>query len=246
MNLIVSESISLSISKLARYVLKIGNDCLQKKGIFLISLSGGSSPKRLYELLATDLYAKELDWTKVYFFFGDERNVPHDHPDSNFGMVDTAFFKPLHIPSNNIFAFNTLLGPDECAKDYFSRMQAFFEEFTDSSECRMDLSLLGLGDNSHTASLFPHTPILKDVIPNIKAVYLLDQNAFRFSMNAPLINLSHHIAFLVFGNNKSLAVKHVLEDPKNIEEFPAQLITPRMGSVIWFLDAEASSQLKTL
>ena len=112
------------------------------------------------------------------------------------------------------------------------------------TEPRFDLVLLGLGDNSHTASLFPHTPVLHDKTASIKAVYLEDQKVYRITMTAPLINLAHHVAFLVYGEGKAAAVHHIIEDKTEIEEYPAQLIKPQSGDLQWFLDMGAAAQLQ--
>jgi len=227
------------LQALAEYFVIIGNEAIAKNKKFSVALSGGSSPKKLYELLATEFHDK-LDWEKVYFFFGDERNVPQDHKDSNYLMARNALFAPLMIDPSNIFAVDTSLEPKEAAKKY----QEAIEEFFDEDEQSFDLILLGLGDNSHTASLFPHTPVLHDRLPGVSDVWLDDQQVFRITMNAPLINEAQSIAFLVYGEGKAEAVHHVLEDDEDIEEYPAQLIEPIVGNIQWFLDEAAASQVK--
>jgi len=224
---------------LAEYFVIIGNEAITKNKKFSVALSGGSSPKKLYELLATEFHDK-LDWDKVYFFFGDERNVPQDHKDSNYLMARNALFAPLMIDPANIFPVDTSLEPKEAAKKY----QGEIEEFFDEDEQSFDLILLGLGDNSHTASLFPHTPVLHDRLPGVSDVWLDDQQVFRITMNAPLINEAQNIAFLVYGEGKAEAVHHVLEDDEDIEEYPAQLIDPIVGNIQWFLDEAAASQVE--
>jgi 6-phosphogluconolactonase len=227
------------LTALAEHFIKLGNEAIASKGKFSVALSGGSSPKKLYELLA-DSYADKLDWEKVYFFFGDERNVPQTHPDSNYLMAKKALFEPLEINPMNIFPVDTTLDPKEAAEKY----EAEIEEFFDEVELSFDLVLLGLGDNSHTASLFPHTPVLHDRTPGVKEVFLQDQQVFRITLNAPLINESQHIAFLVYGAGKAIAVHHVLEDEEDIEEYPAQLIEPIVGEIQWFLDTAAAENLE--
>jgi len=227
------------LSALAEHFVNVGNDAIAAKGKFSVALSGGSSPKKLYELLASS-YADKLDWEKVYFFFGDERNVPQTHPDSNYLMAKKALFEPLEISTLNIFPVDTSLEPKEAAEKYEEEIEEFFDEV----ELSFDLVLLGLGDNSHTASLFPHTPVLHDRTPGVKEVFLQDQQVFRITMNAPLINEAQHIAFLVYGAGKAIAVHHVLEDDEDIEEYPAQLIEPIVGEIEWFLDTAAAANLK--
>jgi len=224
---------------LAAYFVKIAQDSIAAKGKFSVALSGGSSPKKLYQLLTSPAFSAEVDWDKVYFFFGDERNVPKDSPDSNYLMAKKALFDPLEISTLNIFPVDTLLPPADAAKKYFEEIEQFFDE----DELAFDLVLLGLGDNSHTASLFPHTPVLHDRIPDVKEVWLDDQQVFRITMNAPLINEAKQIAFLVYGEGKAIAVHHVLEDDEDIEEYPAQLIDSIAGEVQWFLDEAAAENL---
>lgn len=223
---------------IADYFVAIGKQAIAETGLYTVALSGGSSPKKLYELLASLNYSHKLDWQKVFFFFGDERNVPLDHPDSNYLMAKKALFKPLRISPLHTFPVNTTVAPDTAAEQYWHTIQLFFN----SPAPVFNLVLLGLGDNSHTASLFPHTPVLEDSSPCVKEVWIPEQEVFRITLNAPLINLAQHIAFLVYGEGKAEAVHHVLEDEKNIEEYPAQLIK-RDDTVTWFLDKSAAIKI---
>lgn len=228
------------LTGLADYFIKIGNESITERGKFTVALSGGSSPKKLYELLASTSHADQLDWEKVYFFFGDERNVPQDHKDSNYLMAKKALFEPLLISPANVFAVDTTFEPAEAAAKYWNLISTFFDE----DEPSFDLVLLGLGDNSHTASLFPHTPVLHDTKPGVKEVWLEDQQVWRITLNAPLINEGRYIAFLVYGEGKAIAVHHVLEDDEDIEEYPAQLIDSIAGETLWFLDEAAATDLE--
>jgi 6-phosphogluconolactonase len=226
------------LAQLAEYFVATGKAAIAEHGRFSVSLSGGSSPKKLYELLATT-YKDALAWSQVDFFFGDERNVPQTDKDSNYLMAKKALFEPLDIPHSHIYAVDTSYSPEAAAKAYTSAIQDYFK----SKPMVFDLVLLGLGDNSHTASLFPYTPILHDTSASVKEVFLEDQQVFRISMTARLINQAKHIAFLVYGEGKALAVHHVLEDERDIENYPAQLIKTD-GDVQWFLDEPAAGALK--
>jgi len=227
------------LAALAAHFVKLANQAVAGQGRFSVALSGGSSPKKLYELLASS-YPDKVEWEKVFFFFGDERNVPHSHPDSNFLMAKKALFDPLNIDPSHIFPVDTSLAPKEAAEKYEEEIVQFFDE----NELSFDLVLLGLGDNSHTASLFPYTPVLHDRIPGVKEVFLEDQQVYRITLNAPLINEAGNIAFLVYGEGKAVAVHHVLEDEENIDEYPAQLIEPIVGDIQWFLDTAAAALLE--
>lgn len=223
---------------LADFVVTNARTFIKRNGRFNFVLSGGSSPKKLYELLASEGYRHLIEWQKVYFFFGDERYVPLDHPDSNFLMVQQALFIPLGISERQIFEVNTTLSPAEAALDYELRIREHFNGGT----CRFDLILLGLGDNSHTASLFPHTTVLYERKALIKEIFVEEVNMYRITFTAPLINAAHIIAFLVYGASKAEAVHHILKDPLSVEEYPAQLIYPEKGEIHWFLDEGAAGQ----
>ena len=224
----------------ADHFVTIARNSISSRGEFNVVLSGGSSPKRLYEMLASPDYNHKVEWDKVHFFFGDERYVPANDPENNALMVKKAMFDPINISSSNIFAIDTSLSPDEAAKKYISTITDHFKD----QQTRFDLILLGLGDNSHTASLFPFTLVLSDKSASVKAVFLEDQNVYRITMTAPLINQARHIAFLVYGKAKAEAVRHVLEDELNERKYPAQLIHPEKGDLQWYLDEAAASGLK--
>lgn len=227
------------LSALADFVASRARESIQHAGRFNFVLSGGSSPRSLYKLLASQPYRDAIEWPKVYFFFGDERYVPLDHPDSNFLMAKDALFAPLGIDKEQIVEVNTSLSPAEAAIDYERRIRQHFS----NSECRFDLILLGLGDNSHTASLFPHTTVLYEKNALIKEVFVEEVNMYRITFTASLINSAHNIAFLVYGKSKAEAVRHILKDPLNIEEYPAQLIRPERGELHWFMDDGAAGTL---
>lgn len=225
------------LKQLAEYFIAVAQESILINGKFSVALSGGSSPKKLYELLAS-AYKNAVDWSRVYFFFGDERYVPQTDSNSNYLMVKKALFDALSIPQNQIFPVDTSVSPQEAAEKYTEVIKNFF-----GAGIRFDLVLLGLGDNSHTASLFPYTPVLHDTSPAVKEVYLEDQKVYRITINAPIINNASHIAFLVYGQGKAEALHHVIEDERNVDVFPAQLIKPVNGKLQWFLDDAAASKL---
>ena len=226
---------------LANYFVEIAAASISSYGQFSVALSGGNSPKKLYELLASPAFKNKVEWSKVHFFFGDERYVPNTDPQSNYLMAKKALLEPLELSFKQIFPIDTSLSPEEAAKMYTTDINYYFA----GTDARFDLVLLGLGDNSHTASLFPHTPVLHDKTASVKSVFLEDQNVFRITMTAPLINQAHHIAYLVYGDGKAEAVHHVIEDKTDIENYPAQLIKPKDGDLQWFLDHRAAAQLKS-
>ncbi len=224
---------------LAAYFVTAAAQAVAARGRFAVALSGGSSPKKLYELLASDAYRGQVAWEKAYFFFGDERNVPQTSPDSNYLLAQKALFDPLGIRPAQVFAVDTRLAPAEAAAQYGVAVEEFFQE----NPAHFDLILLGLGDNAHTASLFPHTPVLHDKAVGVKEVWLPEQQVFRITFTAPLINQARAVAFLVYGQGKAEAVAQVLGSERNSEQYPAQLIAPVSGEVDWFLDEAAASEL---
>jgi len=229
------------LTAVADFFVATARQAIADHGAFTVALSGGSSPKKLYEKLAAAPYRNQVDWSKVYFFFGDERNVPADDPDNNALMAQKALFEPLDIPEAQIFRVNTSLSPQEAAADYFQSIKEHFN----TEPIQFDLVLLGLGDDAHTASLFPGTPVLQEEEATVKSVYLKDKDVYRITLTAPLINQTRDIAFLVYGATKAAAVQQVLEADKNIATYPAQLIQPASGNVHWFLDETAAALLRS-
>jgi len=228
------------LAAMADFITIQAHDSIARWGRFNLALSGGSSPRNLFRLLASEDYRHKVEWGHVYFFFGDERYVPSGHPDSNFRMARESLFVPLNIAGEQIFAVNTTLSPVESARAYEQEIVKHFH----GQLCRFDLILLGLGDNAHTASLFPQTSVLHEKNALVKEVFVEEVDMYRITFTAPLINLANRVAFLVYGASKAAAVRHILEDPYNPEEYPAQLIQPESGALYWFLDEAAAEMVK--
>lgn len=224
---------------LADFIVNRANTSIEREGRFNLVLSGGSSPKKLYELLVSTSYRNKIEWRNVFFFFGDERYVPLDHKDSNFLMAKNTLFDSLKIPEDHVFPIDTSLPPAESAAAYEKQIRGHF-----TSTCNFDLILLGLGDNSHTASLFPHTTVLHEKKALVKEIFVKEVSMYRITFTAPLINLAHAVAFLVYGESKAEAVHHILKDSLNIDLYPAQLIHPEKTELIWFLDKAAAAKIR--
>lgn len=235
----IYDTIDEVLASLAEYFIAAANKCIAQKGSFTVALSGGTSPKKFYSLLVTSPYKERVDWNKIFFFFGDERYVPATNPASNFQMAKKVLFEPLDINMEKVFAVDTMLPPQDAALQYMNALSTHFN----GEEPALDLILLGLGDNSHTASLFPYTPVLQEQEATVKAVFLTDQQVYRITFTAALINLAPKIAFLVYGESKSAAVQNVLEGQHDPGNFPAQLIQSKNGAVEWFMDRAAASKL---
>lgn len=239
MNQLIYNDKTELLDDLAAFILKIGNEAIQERGRFDFVLTGGNSPKALYESLAT-AHRTALDWDKVYFFLGDERYVDPEDSQYNGLMVKNSIIEPLGVRADQVFYVNTKLPHTEAAADYRERIFAHFN----GEPPVFDLILLGMGDEAHTASLFPYTKILSAEEADVQSVYVEKLTTYRVSFTAPLINLARHIAFLVFGSSKAEAVKAVIEPlSKNPTLYPAQLIEPVSGNVTWFLDKEAAAML---
>ena len=233
----VFESEDKVLAAVADFIVVKAHDAIAQRERFNIALSGGSSPARLYELLASDQFRKRIEWNKVFFFFGDERYVPLSDSNSNYLMAKKTLFEPLSISDGHIFAVNTALTPTEAAHDYEVRLLQHFKD----PHCRFDLILLGLGDNSHTASLFPFTTVLHEQKALIKEVFVDEVKMYRITFTAPLINAARSIVFLVYGSSKAEAVHHILEGEENMIAYPAQLIRPEDGELLWFMDEAAAA-----
>ena len=227
------------INALAEAISVAAEFAIEVNGRFNFVLSGGSSPKKLYELLASGSFKNRIDWDKVYFFFGDERFFPAEDSQRNSVMVKEALFEPLKIKCDNIFEVDTSGSPEESAQNYWDSISKHFN----GKPIEFDFILLGLGDNSHTASLFPNTSVLNETVATVKSIFIEEVDMFRITMTAPLINQSKNIVFLVFGEGKAKAVFHILEDQSgSVNEFPARLIKSE-GKVEWFLDSAAAARL---
>ncbi|OAQ39271.1 6-phosphogluconolactonase [Pedobacter psychrophilus] len=226
------------IPSLANYFVNCANEFINKQGKFSVALSGGNSPKKFYELLASADFKSKIDWKKVDFFFGDERYVPQDDPESNYLMAKTSLFDHLDIEDSQIYKVDTSLDPATAAQDYGRCICQYFDD-----KPSFDFVLLGLGDDAHTASIFPHTSLVWIDEENVKEVYLEDKQVYRISFTAPLINASKNVVFLTFGASKADAIKAVFEGEKNVDLYPAQLIDPENGELQWFVDEAAVSKL---
>lgn len=213
-------------------------DALSEKDYCDICLSGGSTPKRIYELLAESGTRRGIEWDTIRLFWGDERAVPYDHEDSNYKMVKEALLDHIDIPVDQIFPFPTPEHPESAANAYSIQLQTEFGADGNT----FDLTLLGLGDDGHTASIFPHTPLVTEKQAWVKEVWLKQTDSYRISLTAPVINRSRRIAFLVKGAGKAKALYEVLQGEDQPEEYPAQLIR-KVPEVHYFLDDQAAEKL---
>lgn len=219
--------------------IRIANESISEKGSFTVALTGGSSPNDLYNLLASDFYRKKMDWSKVFVFWGDERWVPLTSEQSNAGAAFKNLLNNLPIPKNQIFPmFEEGVNPEVFAKTYESLLDV---HLLDSKH--FDLILLGMGEDGHTASLFPGESVLEIQDQKVFAYYLKEQNMYRITLTAPIINEANNILFLVFGEKKKAALFEVLEGTQPYQKYPSKLIKPKSGHLYWMVDRTAASKL---
>jgi 6-phosphogluconolactonase len=206
---------------------------------FVVALSGGTTPRRLYALLADSPFRGEVTWGKAHVFWGDERCVPADDQRSNARMAREALLDHVPVPLTQIHPIRCAGNPAESARQYREKID---EMFTGGPPV-FDLILLGLGENGHTASLFPQAQILKDQTAWTASIYIKDQNMYRVTLMPAVINLARLVVFLVCGEAKAPALKNVLSRPMDPLRFPAQLVQPQTGELIWLADKAAAAQL---
>jgi 6-phosphogluconolactonase len=215
---------------------------IQDRGRCLVALNGGSTPTRLFQLLASDCRDK-VDWSRVHAFWGDERCVPPDDPGSNFGQAKGILLKSVAIPESNVHRVQGELDPSLAAANYAQTLKSFAEDLLEFPH--LDLVYLGMGEDGHTAALFPGSPVevTEAVIP-ITANYQ-DRPANRVTLTPLIFNQARMIVFMATGEKKANTLAEVLGDRYNPELYPAQRIDPKDGQLIWLVDEHAASKLPT-
>ena len=202
------------------YFIKRAAEAIDEKGKFTVALSGGNTPAAIYQLLATDFYSVQVNWKKCYFFWGDERCVPLTHKNNNSFNAKNMLLDKVAVPKKNIFIIPVDETPVNAAIYYEATLKIFFK--TDKPV--FDLIILGMGNNGHTASLFPHTSILNESKALVKEVYVEEVKMHRVSFTAPLINSAKQILFLVSGADKKEMLDIVFNGKYEPQNYPAQMI----------------------
>jgi 6-phosphogluconolactonase len=239
-NIEVFQSIDALNKAVADYIVTVSNKAIAERGRFTIALSGGDSPQKLYALLAKTPYSEQIEWKKIFVFWGDERWVPIDDKRNNAYQVKSILLDKVIIPASNIHRIPVNLSPNQAVIKYEKELRAFFE----NKPIQLDVILLGLGENGHTASLFPGTKVIHEHAEGIRFVEGNPPIGGRITMTAALINRARHILFLVTGEKKAGILGKVLDDSYQPNLYPAQLIKPIHGDLIWFADQEAASLIK--
>jgi 6-phosphogluconolactonase len=247
----------------AKGVVFWGQKAIERRGVFHLALSGGSTPKALFELMATEAFSRQLFWDRVHLWWGDEREVPGDDKDSNYKMAHDALIGKVPIPEANVHRVKTELGAMEAAADYEAEMLRVIAgvtpspppPFTPSSSDphhapsapirpRFDLILLGMGDDGHTASLFPHTDALNVKDRLVVSHFVPKLNTQRITFTYPLINSADTVFFLVSGAGKAGVLRRVLIGDVQPDELPSQGVVPQ-GKLFWMVDAAAAAEIAT-
>lgn len=226
----------------AEEVVHATKQAVESRGRFTIALSGGSTPKSMFNLLATNARTS-LPWDRMFFFWGDERHVPPTDVDSNYRMADEAMLSKVPVPAGNVFRIPTE-NPDAAAaaEAYEQTLRKFFA-LEPGAIPRFDLILLGLGPDGHTASLFPGTAALHEKSRLVVANWVEKLKTSRLSFTFPVLNAAACVAFLVSGTDKAPALHSVLESDAPGEQYPAKLVHPTNGKLLWLIDRAAASQL---
>lgn len=224
---------------LADYFVGSARLSMAERGAFRVALSGGNTPRATYELLAQEPLRSEISWSDVFVYFGDERCVPPSDEQSNYRMAQRAFLDAVPIPPANVHRIRGEIDPGIAANEYASLLRL---DLGDAPH--LDLVLLGLGGDGHTASLFPGTPADTDDGALVRAVYSEKRILWRVTMTPRLINMARSVAFAVQGPDKAEILAQVYEGPYDPTKYPAQIVQPNSGRLSWFVDELAAGMLK--
>lgn len=208
-----------------------------ERPVFYTAISGGNTPRGMFELLAEPGYAKLVPWSCTHIFFTDERYVPQDSEDSNFKLANDLLFSKVPIPKENIHRFRTELSPEDAAKEYEKEMKAVMGDCPD-----FDLVVLGMGDDTHTASLFPESMALNEQEKWAASNYVEKLHSYRLTLTIPVLNCAREVLVLVTGKDKADALAVAFQETQDITAHPIHAIQPAYGKVIWIVDREAASK----
>jgi 6-phosphogluconolactonase len=238
---VVSNARELAREAAGRFT-DLATAAVSKRGLFTVALSGGSTPRRLYELLADEKegFREYVPWDKTHFFWTDERHVPSDHPDSNYRMTYEAMLSQVPVLPQNIHRIQSeKRDASEAAAEYEEVLRRFFQ-VADGAMPRFDLVLLGLGEEGHTASIFPGSEVLKEQVRLVSAPWVEKFKSYRITLTLPVLNNAAFVIFLVSGEGKAEIVREVLLTDSPV---PAKAIAPHNGELLWLVDQAAARLL---
>ena len=228
----------------AEVVVHTAKDAVEQRGRFTIALSGGSTPKSLFNLLATNARTV-LPWDRMFFFWGDERHVPPTDPESNYRMAEEAMLSKIPVAPGNVFRIPAENPDAAAAADAYEQTLRKFFQLEPGGVPIFDLILLGMGPDGHTASLFPGSAGLQEKTRLVIANWVDKLKTSRLTLTLPVLNAARCVAFLVSGTDKAAVLKTVLEEDCPVEQYPSKLIRPNRGKLIWLVDRAAASDLST-
>jgi 6-phosphogluconolactonase len=215
-----------------------GVEAIVQRGAFTVALSGGSTPKILYQVLASEQFRNRVPWAETHFFWSDERHVPPDHPDSNYRMANEAMLSRVPVSQENV---HRIRSENPNATEAAAGYERTLIEVTETALPPLDLILLGLGPDGHTASIFPGSEVLEETKRLVAAPWIEKLKSYRITMTLPLLNNAASVLFLVSGAEKAEIVWDVLRGPR---QYPAQYVNPTNGQLFWMLDTDAASKLQ--
>jgi 6-phosphogluconolactonase len=213
---------------------------LKEKTQCCIVLSGGETPRNVYRRIGLDETNKGIDWNRVQVFFTDERAVTPEDPQSNYGMVQREWISHISIPQSNVHRINGELEPKSAAQKYEQEIRKVFGQ----DPVVFDLVLLGIGEDGHTASLFPGTDAVLEKEAFVMSTFVQQFKSWRVTLTVPILNAAHEIIFLAMGKKKASIIQRILEKNTPDIKLPATLIQPPQGTLCWIIDEEAGSELK--
>lgn len=226
----------------ARRFVAAAEAAIAARGRFMVALSGGSTPKALFRLLAAPPYRDTIDWANVQIFWGDERCVPPDDEQSNYRMTADTLLTHVPIPVEQVHRIRAEDPDHEAAADGYAATLRETFGLASGELPRFDLIHLGLGTEGHTASLFPGSPALAESQRLVAAPWVEKLNAYRITLTPPVINAAREVQFLVAGPEKTAIVHEILHAPRNPNELPAQIVAPTDGRLVWLLDTAAGAE----
>jgi 6-phosphogluconolactonase len=227
----------------ATLFVRLAGEAVAARGRFTVALSGGSTPKGVFTLLAGEEYRPRIPWAQVHLFWGDERCVPPTHPESNYRMAADALLSRVAIPAQNVHRIPAEQAPLEAARIYETEIRETFA-LAPGAWPRFDLVFLGMGGDGHTASLFPGTPGLHETTRLVTAHYVDTLQIWRVTLTPPVLNHAAQVVFLICGADKAATLRAVRHGAAQPERFPAQLIQPVDGTLLWLVDEAAARLLK--
>jgi 6-phosphogluconolactonase len=223
------------VTATTEHVVNSIGQAIEERGLCNIALAGGNTPREIYSMMAGSAYRDRVDWNRLHLFWGDERMVPPEHQDSNFRMVQETLLDHVKIPAGNVHRIRGEITPEQAAREYAELLHSHFK----ADLPRFDLILLGIGEDGHTASLFPGTDAVEECVKHVTAVFVPRLDTWRVTLTFPVLNAAREILFLAAGRSKADIVQRIISIKQPAKEFPASMVNPENGTLHWMLDSEA-------